>query len=147
MTPESERVFVDTNILIYSTFEDFDPEKHVQCTDTLNKLLQAGTTLFISSQILREYFAVSTNQNIFKRPLTYKQAVSKMKEFLTRFTLVNEKESTIHILITLIGKYAVSRQKIHDMNIVATMIDNDITHLLTYNVQDFKQINEIQRLP
>ncbi len=147
MTPESERVFVDTNILIYSTFEDFDPEKHVQCTDTLNKLLQAGTPLFISSQILREYFAVSTNQNIFKKPLTYKQAVSKMKEFLARFTLVHEKESTIHILITLIGKYAVSRQKIHDMNIVATMVDNGITHLLTYNVQDFKQINEIQFLP
>ena len=147
MTPESERVFVDTNILIYSTFEDFDPEKHVQCTDTLNNQLQAGTTLFISSQILREYFAVSTNQNIFKKPLTYKQAVSKMKEFLTRFALVHEKESTIHILITLIGKYAVSRQKIHDMNIVATMVDNDITHLLTYNVQDYKQISEIQLLP
>jgi predicted nucleic acid-binding protein len=147
MTPESERVFVDTNILIYSTFEDFDPEKHIQCTDNLNKLLQAGTTLFISSQILREYFAVSTNQNIFKKPLTYKQAVSKMKEFLARFTLVHEKESTIHILITLIGQYAVSRQKIHDMNIVATMVDNDITHLLTYNVQDFKQISEIQLLP
>jgi predicted nucleic acid-binding protein len=147
MTPESERVFVDTNILIYSTFEDFDPEKYVQCTDTLNKLLQAGTTLFISSQILREYFAVSTNQNIFKKPLTYKQAVSKMKEFLTRFTHVYEKESTIHILITLIVKYAVSRQKIHDMNIVATMVDNDITHLFTYNVYDFKQISEIQLLP
>ena len=147
MTPESERVFVDTNILIYSTFEDFDPEKHIQCTDNLNKLLQAGTTLFISSQILREYFAVSTNRNIFKKPLTYKQAVSKMKEFLARFTLVHEKESTIHILITLIGQYAVSRQKIHDMNIVATMVDNDITHLLTYNVQDFKQISEIQLLP
>ena len=146
MTPESERVFVDTNILIYSTFEDFDPEKHIQCTDTLNKLLQAGTTLFISSQILREYFAVSTNQNIFKKPLTYRQAVSKMKEFLARFTLVHEKESTIHILIALIVKYAVARQKIHDMNIVATMVDNDITQLFTYNGQDFKQISEIQLL-
>jgi Predicted nucleic acid-binding protein, contains PIN domain len=147
MTPESEKVFVDTNILIYSTFEDFEPDKHVQCADTLNKLHQSGTILFISSQILREYFAVSTNRNIFKKPLTYKQAVSKMKEFIARFTLVHEKESTIHILITLIGKYAVSRQKIHDMNIVATMVDNDITHLLTYNVQDFKQISEIQLLP
>jgi len=47
-------------------------------------------------------------------------------------------------LIALIGKYAISRQKIHDMNIVATMIDNNISHLLTYNVKDFRQINEIQ---
>jgi predicted nucleic acid-binding protein len=146
MSPESERVFVDTNILIYSTFEDFEPEKHVHCTDILDKLQKAGTTLFISSQILREFFAISTNQNIFKKPLTYKQAVTKMKEFIARFTIVNEKESTIDALIALIGKYAVSRQQIHDMNIVATMVDNEINHLLTYNVKDFKQISEIKLL-
>ena len=29
MKPESERVFVDTNSLIYSTFEDFEPAKHI----------------------------------------------------------------------------------------------------------------------
>jgi predicted nucleic acid-binding protein len=144
MKPESERVFVDTNILIYSTFEDFEPEKHIQCIDTLNKRLKAGTILCVSSQILREYFAISTNKNIFKKPLSYKQATAKMKEFLSQFTLVHEKESTIHVLIALIGKYAISRQKIHDMNIVATMIDNNISHLLTYNVKDFRQINEIQ---
>ena len=70
-----------------------------------------------------------------------------MKEFLSQFTLVHEKESTIHVLIALIGKYAISRQEIHDMNIVATMIDNNISHLLTYNVKDFRQINEIQLVP
>jgi predicted nucleic acid-binding protein len=104
MSPESERVFVDTNILIYSTFEDFEPEKHVHCTDILDKLQKSGTTLFISSQILREFFAISTNQNIFKKPLTYKQAVTKMKEFIARFTIVNEKESTID------GPYCLDRE-------------------------------------
>ena len=146
MTPESERVFVDTNILIYSTFEDFEPEKHLQCVDTLNRLLQAETILFVSSQILREYFAIATNKNIFKKPLTYKQANMKMKEFLATFTLVHEKESTIQVLIALIGKYAILQQKIHDMNIVATMLDNNITHLLTYNAKDFRKISEIKLL-
>ena len=146
MKPESEKVFVDTNILIYSTFEDFEPEKHLQCVDTLNRLLQAETILFVSSQILREYFAIATNKNIFKKPLTYKQAAAKMKEFLATFTLVYEKESTIHVLIALIGKYAISQQKIHDMNIVATMLDNNITHLLTYNAKDFRKISEIKLL-
>lgn len=146
MTSEFERVFVDTNILIYSTFEDFEPEKHVQCTEILEKLRRSDTTIFISSQILREYFAIATNKNIFKAPLTYKQASAKMKEFIARFTMVTEKESTINVLIALIGKYAVSRQKIHDMNIVATMCDNGINHLLTYNVKDFEKISEIKLL-
>lgn len=144
MTVEFEKVFVDTNILIYSTFEDFETEKSVQCNDILNKLHQSGTSLLISTQILREFFAISTNKNIFKKPLTYKQAAAKMKEFIARFTMVHEKESTINVLIALIGKYAVSRQKIHDMNIVSTMIDNDINCLLTYNVKDFRHISEIQ---
>lgn len=146
MTPESEKVFVDTNVLIYSTFEDFEPEKHLQCINTFNELMQARTSLFVSSQILREYFAIATNKNIFKKPLTYKQATMKMKEFLATFTLVHEKESTIHVLIALIGKYAILQQKIHDMNIVATMIDNNISHLFTYNAKDFRKINEIQLL-
>jgi len=143
MTPEFEKVFVDTNILIYSTFEDFEPGKYIHSIDVLNKLLQSGTNLFVSSQVLREYFAISTNGSIFKKPLSCKQAAAKMKEFLAQFILVHEKRSTINILISLIGKYAIARQKIHDMNIVATMIDNDIKHLLTYNVKDFRKISEI----
>jgi predicted nucleic acid-binding protein len=147
MKPEFEKVFVDTNILIYSTFEDFEPEKHLQSTKVLHKMQQEGTIFFISSQILREYFAIVTNNSIFKKPLTNKQAASKMREFVSQFTVVNEKKSTINILIGMIEKYAVSRGKIHDMNIVATMIDNNIVSLLTYNHKDFKQIVEIQLLP
>lgn len=29
------------------------------------------------------------------------------------------------------------------MNIVATMMDNGISHLFTYNIRDFRQIHEI----
>ena len=54
--------------------------------------------------------------------------------------------SFINVLLSILEKYAVSRHKIHDMNIVATMIDNNIFHLLTYNLKDFKQISEIQLL-
>ena len=69
MSTESEGIFIDTNILIYSTFPDFDSEKHIQSLESLNQLLQSGKPLFVSSQILREYFAISTNGSIFKRPL------------------------------------------------------------------------------
>ena len=50
-------------------------------------------------------------------------------------------------MISLIEQYVVSRQKVHDMNIVATMMDNGITHLFTYNVRDFRRIGEIHLLP
>jgi len=39
-------------------------------------------------------------------------------------------------LISLLDKYAITRQKVHDMNIAATMLDNDIRHLVTFNHDD-----------
>ena len=40
MSPEYDYVFVDTNVLIYSTFEDFEPDKHAHSIDILNKLIK-----------------------------------------------------------------------------------------------------------
>ncbi len=120
MPQESDGVFIDTNILIYSTFDDFEREKHVKCTESLDKIARAGRALFVSPQVLREFFAIATNGTIFKKPLTYKQATRQMRDFLKLFSLVQEKETTVHVLLDLLDKYAVSRQKVHDMNIVAT---------------------------
>jgi predicted nucleic acid-binding protein len=143
MSTESEGIFIDTNVLIYSTFPDFEPEKHIQSIEALNQLLQSDTPLFVSSQILREYFAISTNGNIFHKPLSRKQAIGKIQEFLKRFTLLLEKETTMKTLIELIEKYAVSRQKIHDLNIAALMIDHGISRILTFNRKDFQKIRKI----
>ncbi|MFH1950231.1 MAG: PIN domain-containing protein [Pseudomonadota bacterium] len=146
MILESEQVLIDTNVLIYSTFEDFEPEKHVRCLEILNELDQSGSQLFVSSQVLREFYAIATNDRIFPKPLTSKQALRKIKEFVVKFSLVMEKETTLHVLLSLIEQYAISCQKIHDMNIVAAMMDNGISHLFTYNIKDFRQIREIQLL-
>jgi predicted nucleic acid-binding protein len=98
MLTESEGIFIDTNVLIYSTFPDFEPEKHIQSIEALNQLLQSGTPLFVSSQILREYFAISTNGSIFKKPLSRKHAIGKIQEFSKRFMLLLEKETTMKTL-------------------------------------------------
>lgn len=143
MPTESEGIFIDSNILIYSTFPDFDSEKHIKSLEYLNRPSHSGSALFLSSQVLREYFAISTNGTIFKKPLNQRQAIGKINEFLKRFTLLLEKESTIEILIGLIEKQAVSRHKIHDLNIVATMLDHGISRLLTYNRKDFEKIKDI----
>lgn len=139
----SEGIFIDTNVLIYSTFDDLEWDKYTQFTESLSKIAISGRTLFVSPQVLREFFAISTNSTIFKKPLTPKQATRQLREFLELFSLVYEKESTLHVLLELLDKYAVARQKIHDMNIVATMIDNGIFEILTANVMDFQQISEI----
>ncbi len=46
-------------------------------------------------------------------------------------------------LTELLLKYNVSRQKIHDTNLVATMLYSDVRELYTFNVKDFKHLDEI----
>lgn len=59
------------------------------------------------------------------------------------FRLASETDTTIQSLLHLLEKYGTLRQKVLDMNIVATMLDNNIRHLMTFNGKDFKDIKEI----
>ena len=138
-----DSVCIDANILIHATFEDFDKTKHLKSLKILDSFADSEIITYVTPQILREFFAISTNSTIFKKPLSNKQAVKKIKEFLDYFRLASETDTTIQSLLHLLEKYGTLRQKVHDMNIVATMLDNDIRHLMTFNGKDFKDIKEI----
>jgi predicted nucleic acid-binding protein len=49
-------------------------------------------------------------------------------------------------MIELIKKYPVNAQDIFDLQIVATMLSNNITRIYTYNEKDFSRYNEIEVL-
>jgi len=140
----SNKVFLDTNTLIYQTFSDFDVEKHKIVNEKLVYFVENDFLIFISTQILREFFAICTNGKIFKVPLTYEQAVSKVNEFIANFDMVYETSSIITTLNMLILKYKQDKQKVYDTNIVATMIENDIQSLFTFNTKDFKKFKEVE---
>ncbi|WP_238993744.1 hypothetical protein [Calothrix sp. PCC 6303] len=43
----------------------------------------------------------------------------------------------------LVVKYQVKGKQVHDTRLVAAMIAHQITHLLTFNTDDFKRFTEI----
>jgi len=138
------KVFLDTNTLIYQTFNDFDAEKHKIVNEKLSYFVEKEYSIFISTQILREFFAICTNGKVFKIPLTYEQAVSKVNEFIANFDVVYETNGIMTTLNSLIIKYKQDKQKVYDTNIVAMMIDNNIQKLFTFNTKDFKKFAEIE---
>jgi len=140
----SNKVFLDTNVLIYQTFIDFDAGKHETVNNKFDYFIDNDYSILISSQILREFFAISTNGKFFHKPLSYEQAVIKVNEFIENFEMVYETVNTISILDSLIIKYKQDKQKVYDTNIVATMIENKIDKLFTFNIKDFKKFSEIE---
>ena len=109
-----DSVCIDTNVLIHATFQDFDKSKHLQSLKALDSFADSGVIIYVTPQILREFFAISTNSTIFKKPLSNKQAVKKTKEFLDYFRLASETDATIQTLLHLLEKYGALRQKVHD---------------------------------
>jgi predicted nucleic acid-binding protein len=141
MTMLSNRVFVDTNVLIYRTFSLFDVEKHEAVKQCFEAFSRDGIRLCISQQVLREFFSISTNAKFFDEPLTTAEACQMMQEFSMVFEVLVD--APIMKLTELLLKYNVSRQKIHDTNLVATMLYSGVKELYTFNIKDFKHIDEI----
>jgi predicted nucleic acid-binding protein len=46
-------------------------------------------------------------------------------------------------LLSLLATYPVAGKQVHDANIVATMLANDVTRLLTFNIADFRRFAEL----
>ena len=144
MTINSKNVFVDTNALIYQTFEDFDEEKHENASRTLEYLFDNDYTIYISSQVLREFFAIATNGKFFEKPLDIPEALAKMKEYEDNFTVLYDTDSSLSKLRELALEYRIKKKAIHDANIVSTMITNDIKEIFSFNRKDFVIYKEIK---
>jgi len=131
------RIFVDTNILVFATNE-ISPW-HNLARRELNSLRESGVELVISPQIVREYFAVVTRTQECRRPDVLNAVSQNIRMLQREFTIVEENSKVLTCLFELVRDVPTAGKRIHDANIVATMIAHDIHHLLTHNLTDFEQ--------
>ena len=82
------KIFLDTNILVYATLEDFDLDKHHQIVDILTYLSEKESKFIISTQIIREFFAVVTNPKYLRNPLSFIEVNKQIGFFQSSFELV-----------------------------------------------------------
>ncbi len=137
-------IFLDTNVLIYHTFDDFDVEKHKLVSTILERLYSQQHILTISSQIIREFIAVATNDRIFQTPLQGGDVILKVDEFQANFQVLFDTEESLRVLKELVCQYQISKSHIHDTNIAATVIANKLDYLWTFNEKDFTQFSNVQ---
>ena len=144
MKIESKTVFLDTNVLIYQTFEDFDREKHLHVCHVLKYLSENNYKIYVSTQVLREFFSISTNERLFERPLEVEEALSKIDEFGNTFEVLYDNELSMTTLKEIVSKYKICKKDIYDANIAATIVANQLEELFTFNIKDFEFFDEIR---
>ena len=142
----NSKIFLDTNVLIYQAFEDFDVAKHTIVKAMFQKLHETYHNFYISSQIIREFIAIATNGTIFKSPLDTDQVILKVNEFERNFHIVFDTSESLKILKDLVKQYHIEKYRVHDANIAATVVANQIGYLWTFNKKDFKIFNQVKLL-
>lgn len=139
----SDKIFIDTNILVYLVNEDSPFKEKVE--KKLEEIVkQYRNEIYISRQVLREYAVVVTNPRIIEKPLSPEEVLCDLERWKSVFQVLDETEETTLALMELIRVYKIKGKRIYDANIVATMIVHSIKELFTLNVDDFKNFKEIQ---
>lgn len=78
MRSTNNKIFIDTNILIYS-LDQFNPEKKLQARSILNRVMKHHTGV-ISTQVMQEFY-VGATQKMHGDPVIIKGVLNQLLHF------------------------------------------------------------------
>jgi len=136
-TPDADRVFIDTNILVYATLAQ--SAFHSSARGMVDSYLDREATVCASNQVLREFLSCTTRPGIMLEPLDRMEALDHVQGFIEQFEILTDSATTAEKLYQLLREVDCCGKQVHDANIVATMLVADVSTLLTANVKDFRR--------
>lgn len=133
---------LDTNILV--RLVDRASVQHVVAVAAVAGLLAQGHELYISAQNLIEFWSVAT------RPLTANglgwdttRTLTELNDIRSRFPVLDDTPDAFPNWLRLVSAEGVRGRQVHDARLVAVMEAHSITHLLTFNTNDFLRYSAI----
>jgi predicted nucleic acid-binding protein len=136
------KYLVDTNILLRLVQKN--SPMHLDAQRAIFTLKKQGVFLCIIPQNIIEFWAVATRP-IEKNGLglSINQAEEETEKVKKIFILKVDTPAIFAEWESLVIKYQVMGKQVHDARLVAAMLAHNITHLLTFNIDDFKRFSEI----
>jgi predicted nucleic acid-binding protein len=140
----SSLAVIDANVLVYAA--DESSEFH-EASRTLRD--REDSALAISQHILMEFYAVITDSRRVSSPRSTEEAIAEVGKYAHSSRIVTLHPSTAILtrVLSLLASYPqVARQTIFDLFITATMLDNGVNRIYTFNEQDFSLFTDIEVL-
>ena len=129
---------IDTNVLLRSA--DSAHPMYNDATNAVSLLRNQGETLCIVPQNLIEFW------NVYTRPVnrnglghTTEEAGEEIRQIKAFFTFVADTASIYDEWERLVVQYQVKGVNVHDARLTAAMLVHRLTHILTFNVEDFNR--------
>jgi predicted nucleic acid-binding protein len=137
------QVLVDTNVVLRLA-EPHHPQ-YAQAWVATRALIQRNHELCLVPQVHYEFWVVATRptqQNGLGWSLIQVEAeIHKLGPPVFRF--LRDERAIYSPWLDLVRSYSVQGKNSHDARLVAAMLRHNITHLLTFNVGDFRRFREI----
>jgi len=127
---------LDTNILIRFLVPR-DPLSPI-AQEAVRRLTQRGDRPLVATQNLVESWVVATRPlSANGLGLTVPQASHELAQIESLFPVIHETRESLPIWRDLVTRCGVSGRQAHDARLAAVMLANDVTHILTFNGNDF----------
>lgn len=143
--PNFERILIDSNILVYGS--DKKSPFHKKSREVLNQVASGEIKGVLSIQNLLEFYSVITSSRITTQTLTSYKASKELENLVSSgFEIIYPNQETFILIRELIRISNYVGKKIFDLNLVATMLANNVSILLTGNDRDFLPFSEHIRI-
>jgi predicted nucleic acid-binding protein len=133
---------LDTNILLRSVQRE--APHHPLAIEALATLLEQEHDVFITAQNLIEFWSVASRpteaNGLGWTTETVRQEVDRLR---AQFPMLDDTADVFVQWLQLVSAYRVSGRRVHDARLVAVMLAHGITHLLTFNQDDFRHFEMI----
>jgi toxin-antitoxin system PIN domain toxin len=143
MTMLVEPGLIDTNVLVYAA--NADAPQHSAARRLLHTARDPSVTLYVTSQILCEYFSIITNSKRVTRPCSSSEALQMISAILKLpgVHVLPCPTTTVAALVGLLRQHLVLAAQTFDLQIVATMQVNNIQRIYTFNGKDFAEFTDL----
>ncbi len=142
----SETALLDTNVLVYAA--DGTSAFHQSSKHLRDRGIQGEVSLCIFPQILSEFFAVITDSRRVDNPRTQEEAATEIEKHLKAEHVLKlyPGPDVMDIMLDLLRSYEIKKQEVFDLQLMATMLSNNIKRIYTFNRGHFDKFVEIETL-
>lgn len=134
---------LDANVLAYASNAD-DP-RYAVSRALIEEARDPTTTLYVTPQIISEFYSVITNPRRVAVPSSPAVAVQVISALLALpgIAVLPITARAVTALLDLLRRRAVTGQDVFDLQIVATMKANNVQRIYTFNAADFHAFPEL----
>lgn len=139
------RVLLDTNILARIAHKNH-PHTPV-ASAALSRLWNEGHEVRVVPQVLYEYWSVAT------RPaeenglgISLQVADTDVSDFMRIFSVLRDERGILDRWQEIVRDIGIGGKQAHDARLIAAMRRHGLTHLLTFNVSDFRRYTDVELL-